>query len=96
MDNYLNYSLHFVYMSLSTDISIINSFKEVAKEKGVNHVTIGNIADRCGCARQTVYYHFDGTIDLIKWITQNELAGLTFDCMDQAPWKSETTGSLPH
>lgn len=76
-------------MSLTTDITIINSFKDEAREKGVGRVTIGSVADRCGCARQTIYYHFRGTMDLLKWITQNEMAELSYDALNKNRWKKE-------
>ncbi len=76
-------------MSVSTDLSIIESFKQEAREKGVVHVTMGSVAERCGCARQTIYYHFRGNMDLIKWILLNEYDGITYDSLERNRWKNE-------
>lgn len=76
-------------MSEATDLSIIESFKEEAMEKGLDHVTMGNVADRCGCARQTIYYHFRGTADLLRWIVLNECSEYTYDTLERNKWKNE-------
>ncbi len=76
-------------MSVSTDLSIIESFKQEAREKGIIHVTMGGVAERCGYARQTIYYHFRGTMDLIRWILLNENGDLTYDSLEKNRWKNE-------
>ncbi len=76
-------------MSVSTDLHIVESFKQEAWEKGLVHVTIGNVAERCGCARQTIYYHFNGNMDLIKWILLNEYDDITYDSLERNRWKNE-------
>ena len=76
-------------MSISSDIKIINSFKQEVLEKGIGQVTIGSVADRCGCARQTIYYHFRGTQDILKWIITNEQDYCMYDPLEKNHWKNE-------
>ncbi len=76
-------------MSVSTDLSIIESFKQEAREKGIVRVTMGGVAERCGYARQTIYYHFRGTMDLIKWILLNENGDTSYDSLEKNRWKNE-------
>lgn len=53
---------------LMTKKVIAATFKELLKEKTINKITIGDIAERCGINRQTFYYHFQDIIDLVEWI----------------------------
>ena len=76
-------------MSISTDIKIINSFKEEVLEKGISQVTIGSVADRCGFARQTIYYHFRGTQDILKWLILNDEEYCKYDSLEKNHWKNE-------
>ena len=76
-------------MSVSTDIKIINSFKQEVLEKGISQVTIGSVADRCGYARQTIYYHFRGTQDILKWLILNDETYCKYDSLEKNHWKNE-------
>ena len=76
-------------MSASTDLKIINSFKQEVLEKGISQVTIGSVADRCGYARQTIYYHFRGTQDILRWLILNDDTYCMYDKLEKNHWKNE-------
>jgi len=44
------------------------SFRELAKWKPVNKITIANITDNCGMTQPTFYNHFRDKYDLMTWL----------------------------
>ena len=54
-------------MSDITKRAISASLKKLLCEKGLNKITVQDIADDCGINRQTFYYHFQDIYDLVEW-----------------------------
>ena len=44
------------------------SFRELAKRKPINKITIANITDNCGMTPPTFYHHFRDKYDLMTWL----------------------------
>ena len=44
------------------------SFRELAKRKPINKITIANITDNCGMTQPTFYNHFRDKYDLMTWL----------------------------
>lgn len=59
-------------MSPKSDNAIIEAFKQETREHGIGKVTMGSIAKRCNCARQTIYYHYDNVSCLIREVVSND------------------------
>ncbi len=55
------------------DILLANSFKELAKKKPVEKITIKEITDGAGVIRPTFYNHFHDKYELLEWIIREEL-----------------------
>ena len=55
------------------DILIAESFKEIAKTKPIEKITIKEITDRAGVIRPTFYNHFQDKYQLLEWIVDNEI-----------------------
>ncbi len=49
------------------------SLKELAQEKSIVKITVGEISERCGVNRQTFYYHFKDKGELISWYFNKQL-----------------------
>ena len=60
-------------MSESTKSVIALAFKNVAKNKCIDKITVQDITDECGINRQSFYYHFQDRNDLLKWIFHAEV-----------------------
>ena len=58
--------------SNTTKTAISMALRELVKEKPLNRITIGEIADRASINRQTFYYHFQDIIDLVRWMLSTE------------------------
>lgn len=57
---------------MSTKEILAESFKELAKTKPINKITITNITDNCSMTQPTFYNHFKDKYDLIAWIYLQE------------------------
>ncbi len=58
--------------------AILAAATEIARESGVNKITVGEIAKRAGIARTSVYAYFESSADLIADVLIDEL----FDMID--------------
>ena len=55
------------------DVLLAESFKELAKKRPIEKITIREITDKAGVIRPTFYNHFQDKYELLEWIVQNEL-----------------------
>ena len=55
------------------DILLAESFKELAKTRPIEKITIKEITDKAGVIRPTFYNHFQDKYELLEWIVQKEL-----------------------
>ena len=51
---------------------IASTFATMAKQKGIDKITVKAMIDACGISRQTFYYHFQDKYELINWIYYTE------------------------
>ena len=58
---------------MNTKEKLARSFKELATQKDVDKVTIGEIADHAGVMRATFYNHFKDKYNLDTKTTDNKL-----------------------
>ncbi|MDY4798526.1 MAG: TetR family transcriptional regulator, partial [Bullifex sp.] len=58
--------------SNTTKTAISMALRELLKEKPLNRITIGEIAEKASINRQTFYYHFQDIIDLVRWMLSTE------------------------
>ncbi len=57
---------------IATKLSISNSLKKMMKTKPFSKITVGDIVKDCNLNRNTFYYHFTDTYDLLRWTLENE------------------------
>lgn len=51
---------------------ISNTLVSMAKEKGIDKITVKALIEECGISRQTFYYHFKDIMDVIEWSVEQE------------------------
>ncbi|MGN0242265.1 MAG: TetR/AcrR family transcriptional regulator C-terminal domain-containing protein [Candidatus Weimeria sp.] len=55
------------------DVLLAESFKELAKKRPIEKITIREITDKAGVIRPTFYNHFQDKYELLEWIVKREL-----------------------
>lgn len=73
-----------------TKAAIADTFMELLQEHTIDHITVKDLAEKCGINRQTFYYHFADIYDLMEWTLDNELKKFLerYDKTD-ADWKEQ-------
>lgn len=56
-----------------TKQAIVQSFKQLMKNKSLDKISISDITTTCYLNRQTFYYHFQDKYELMNWIYYNEI-----------------------
>lgn len=59
-------------MSLTTKRALAASLKNMLVKKTLDKITVKDIVDDCNLNRQTFYYHFHDTYDLLEWLYLDE------------------------
>ena len=52
---------------------VYDALKDILRDKGLDKVTVRELAERCGISRQGFYYHFQDIADVFKWKISLEL-----------------------
>ncbi len=71
----------------STKQAICDSLKQLMQKKELNKITIAEIMEHCGMARQQFYYHFEDIYDLVRWMFQEEALSLLQQQEGTALWQ---------
>lgn len=70
---------------------LIDAVFQEAREKGIRKVTASDIARRCNCSRQTLYYHHVGGVNnVIEYVLLNDHKGITHTRPEEPYWRRET------
>lgn len=64
-------------------------FMQLVREQGYAATTIGQVADRAGVARSTVYRYFEDKIDLLLSIHTTMFESLTIDLNTRTAWLAD-------
>ncbi|MCD8036272.1 MAG: TetR/AcrR family transcriptional regulator C-terminal domain-containing protein [Clostridiales bacterium] len=59
-------------MSLATKTALASALKELMQKKTLDKISVKDITDLCGLNRQTFYYHFHDTYELLNWLYIND------------------------
>ncbi len=59
-------------MSLTTKKALAMSLKSLLEKKTLDKITVKDIVNGCSLNRQTFYYHFHDTYDLLQWLYSYE------------------------
>ncbi len=51
---------------------IAQTFARMAREGGVDKITVKALIGECGTSRQTFYYHFQDIVEVIEWSVEQE------------------------
>lgn len=57
---------------MTTEARLKYALKEMMLTKSLNEVNVTSLCERCGCHRQTFYYHYQDIYDLLAAIFLNE------------------------
>ena len=52
---------------------IAKTFIDMAKQKGIDKITVKALIDECNISRQTFYYHFQDLMEVIEWSMEQAL-----------------------
>ena len=55
-------------MALMTQRAFGNALVRLLQQRPLSKITVNDIVEECGVARQTFYYHFQDIYDLLQWI----------------------------
>ena len=72
---------------------IAGTFATMAKQKGIDKITVKALIDACGISRQTFYYHFQDIMEVVEW----SLEQVTQDAVErslQAESPEDAIGTL--
>ena len=59
-------------MSLTTKKALAMSLKSLLEKRTLDKITVKDIVSECSLNRQTFYYHFHDTYDLLQWLYSYE------------------------
>ncbi|MBQ3105761.1 MAG: TetR family transcriptional regulator [Lachnospiraceae bacterium] len=62
-----------IAMPIDTKQAIADAFRLLMVKKEFDKITVKDISDVCGIARQSFYYHFQNTLDLVEWIVEQSI-----------------------
>ena len=60
-------------MCNNTKQKIAQALRQLMLQRSFQKITVGNLMDATGMKRQSFYYHFQDTRDVLMWICQQEL-----------------------
>ena len=52
---------------------IVQTLNRLLEKKSIDKITVTDIVNECGIARQTFYYHFQDILDVMAWEAQQEM-----------------------
>ena len=76
------------------DTLLSESFKELAKTKAIEKITIKEITDKAGVIRPTFYNHYQDKYELLEWIVEKELIMPMVPLIDRGQLKEAVTDAL--
>ena len=57
---------------------IVQTFNRLLEKKSIDKITVTDIVNECGIARQTFYYHFQDLEDVVEWSLRQNLERLIY------------------
>ena len=70
----------------STKQILAESYIELSYYRPIEKITVGDIIENCGMARQTFYYHFPTKYDLVIWIFAHATDRILDEHITKEPW----------
>ncbi len=56
-----------------TKKAIAEAFLILMQKKSIDKITVKDVSDACGMARQSFYYHFQDILELVEWMAEQAL-----------------------
>ncbi|MBR3378662.1 MAG: TetR family transcriptional regulator, partial [Bacillus sp. (in: Bacteria)] len=76
---------------------LAESFRELAKTKKINKITVKDITENCGYSVATFYRHFNDKYDLIAWAYSRDVEEIMKKVeYDEASWKQVLTSAAEY
>ena len=63
-------------MPLDVKTAVADAFQELLARKDVDKITVKDLVEACGISRQTFYYHFRDSVDVMEWKARREMERL--------------------
>ena len=57
-------------MAVMTQKALGDALIKLLSKKPLSRITVNDIVEECGLARQTFYYHFEDIPDMLKWMLE--------------------------
>lgn len=83
-------------MSVTTKKALAMSLKSLLEKKTLDKITVKDIVSGCSLNRQTFYYHFHDTYDLLQWLYTYETGTIIEKMRDPANESDEYALILQH
>ena len=74
-------------LSNLTKNALAASLMKALSEKSIDRITIQELTDYCGLARNTFYYHFKDVYDLLSYIFTSEMETLRIKYTEERNWQ---------
>ena len=76
---------------------LAESFREIAKSKNIDKITVKDITENCGYSVATFYRHFNDKYDLIAWAYLRDVEEIMKKVeYDEASWKQALTNAAEY
>lgn len=76
---------------------LAESFRELAKTKKINRITVKDITENCGYSVATFYRHFNDKYDLIAWAYSRDVEEIMKKVdYNEASWKQALTAAAKY
>ena len=59
------------------------------QQRPLSQITVNDIVEECGVARQTFYYHFQDIYDLLQWIFLQAAAEMSVQMAEAKTWRAK-------
>ena len=59
-------------MPVDMKMVISSTFMSMARQKGIDKITVKALIEACNISRQTFYYHFQDIYSLLQWMLEQE------------------------
>lgn len=76
-------------MALMTQRALGNALVRLLQQRPLSQITVNDIVEECGVARQTFYYHFQDIYDLLQWIFLQAATEMSVQMAEAKTWRAK-------
>ena len=71
-------------MPLDVKAAVADALLELIRRKDADKITVKDLVEVCGISRQTFYYHFKDSVDVVEWAAQQGVQRLVRESLNAA------------